>query len=159
MYILLLGGEEEVNMSHWVITEHPDSKTEDAFASGWGGRGGGREALFDCYLLLRVQWLLNLRAVEAWTPAGPPPLCLDAFHLVSVCSTQREAEKKGAARRRKKGKHRWGFSPVVSLRVRSQRSTTEEVCQVLSGADKPMYGLLHAYLLTCGQVWTQSSSL
>lgn len=36
MYILLSGGEEEVNMSHWIITEHADSKTEDAVASGWG---------------------------------------------------------------------------------------------------------------------------
>lgn len=43
--------------------------------------------------------------------------------------------------------------------VRGQRSATEEVCQVLSGAGKPMYDLLHAYLLNCGQVGTQSSSL
>lgn len=61
MYILLSGGEEEVNMSHWVIAEHADSKAEDAVASGWGVG----DALFDCYLLLRVQWLLNLRGVEA----------------------------------------------------------------------------------------------
>lgn len=49
-------------MSHCVLTEHAaDSKTEDAVAS----RVGVGDALFDCYLLLRVQWLLNLRGMEA----------------------------------------------------------------------------------------------
>lgn len=49
--------------------------------------------------LLRIQWLLNLRGVEAWTPAWPPSQ--DTFHLVSLCSTHWGAEKKRGAQRSK----------------------------------------------------------
>lgn len=83
--------------------------------------------------LLRAPWLLNLRGVEAWTPAWPPP---DTFHLVSVCGTQREAEKKRAAQRRKESIRE--TSPGLSVRGQGSEVGTEGVCQVLSGADKQM---------------------
>lgn len=75
----------------------------------------------------------------------PPPLRkrLDTFHLVSLCGTQRGSEKKRGVQRRKES--------IRELSVRGQGSKvgTEGVCQVLSGADKPMEGLLNAYLATC----------
>lgn len=57
-------GEDDVNMSHWIrlfTAPRSDSKTEDTVASGWGW-------VTHCLTvtwLLRVQWLLNLRGVEA----------------------------------------------------------------------------------------------
>lgn len=48
--------------------QRSDSKTGDSVASGWG-------RVTHCLTvswLLRTQWLLNLRGVEAWTPARPP---------------------------------------------------------------------------------------
>lgn len=118
-----------------------DSKTEDTVASGWGRVPHCLTVTW----LLRTQWLLNLRGVEAWTPAWPPlsEKRLDTFHLVSLCSTQREAEKKRRAQRRKES--------IRELSVPGQGSEvgTEGVCQVLSGADKPVEGLLNAYLATC----------
>lgn len=126
----LFSGEGGGHWGRWVITESADSKTEDVVALGWG-----RVTLcLTVTWLLSVQWLLNLRGVEAWTPAGPPPPRLDTFHLVSVCSTQRE-EKGCTAEKERKASLR--LLPSCQPGVRGQRSTTEEVCQVLSGADKP----------------------
>lgn len=48
-------------MSHWIITEHADSKIEGAVASGCGWV----VLCLTVTWLLRVQWLLNLRGVEA----------------------------------------------------------------------------------------------
>lgn len=96
--IFLLGaGEDEVNMGHWLVSHCSDSKNK----RHWRLRVGVVTRCLTVTWLLRVQWLLNLRSVEAWTPAQHPPHPPDTFHLVSVCSTQREAKKKRAAQRRK----------------------------------------------------------
>lgn len=59
--------------------------------------------LFDCYLVAKGSMAFELEKCGGMntctTPPTPHPL--DTFHLVSVCSTQREAKKKRAAQRRK----------------------------------------------------------
>lgn len=110
--------------------------------------GGGWHIVWLVASLLRAQWLLNLRGVEAWTPAWPPlRKRLDTFHLVSGCGTQRGAEKKRAERRRKESIRE--SSPRLSVWGQGSKVGMEGVCQVLSGADKPVLGLLNAYLATC----------
>lgn len=155
MYIFIVRGTITWVWGVWIRllkAQRSNSKTQDTVALGWGWMTHCLTVTW----LLRTQWLLNLRAVEAWTPAPPPSQKrLDTFHLVSLCGTQRGTEKKREVQRRKESI--WETSPRLSVQGQGSKVGTEGVCQVLSGADKAMEGLLNVYLATCGQVGTQST--
>lgn len=99
----------------------------------------------------------ELESCGGMNTCAAPPLIkrLDTFHLVSLCGTQRGAEKKREVQRRKESIRE--TSPRLSVQGQGSKVGTEGVCQVLSGADKAMEGLLNAYLATCGQVGRQST--
>lgn len=92
------------------------------------------DTLFDCYLVAKGSVAFELERCGGMNTCVAPPS--DTFHLVSVCGTQRRAEKKRAAQRRKERIRE--TSPGLSVRGRGSEVGTEGVCQVLSGADKQM---------------------
>lgn len=108
------------------------------------------DTLFDCYLVAKDSMPFELERCGGMnTCAAPTPLkkALDTFHLVSLCGTQRGARKKRAEQRRKESIRE--TSPGLSVWGQGSEVGTGGACQVLSGADKPMEGLLNAYLATC----------
>lgn len=129
-------GEHDVNVSCWIrlfTARRSDGKTEDC-----GLRVGVGDTLFDCYLVAKGSLAFELERCGGMNTCTAPPLrkCMDTFHLVSVCSTQRGPEKKRAARWRKESIQE--TSPRLSVWGQGAKITAEGVCQVLSGADKPM---------------------
>lgn len=111
---------------------------------------GVGDTLFGCYLVAKDSMAFELErcgGMNTCAPPSSPRKRLDTFHLVSLCGTQREAEKKREEERRKESIRE--MSTELSVWGQGSKVSTEGVCQVLSGADKPMEGLLNAYLATC----------
>lgn len=109
MYVFIVRGSGW----RWVRilkAQSSDSKTQDIVASGWGW-------VTHCLTvtwLLKTQRLLNLRGVEAWTPAQPPSQKTPGYlspGLTLRHSTRGREERRSAA---EKGEYSRDVSRVVS---------------------------------------------
>lgn len=107
-------------------------------------QGGGGHTLFECYLVAKDSMAFELERCGGMNTCAAPLSGYLSPRLTLQHSLRGREEKKSTA---EQGKYPKDVSHVVSpgSEVRGQNG---RVCQVLSGADKPMEVLLNAYLAT-----------
>lgn len=125
-------------------------------------QGGGRGThCLAATWLLRAQWLLNLRGVEAWTPAWPPSQKTPGYlsPRLSLRHSARGREEKSCAA--EKGKYPRDVSRVVSpgSGVKGRHGGGMSGVKWSRQANVGLVKCLPGDLLTCGQVGTQSTEL
>lgn len=151
-------GEDDVSVGHLDKALQSSGaltvKQKTLSPQGGGVRRRVGDTLFDCYLVAKDSMAFELERCGGMNTCAPSPPsekrkkqktpgylspCLTLRH-----SAREQEEKRSAA---EKGK----YPRVVSQgsEARGRHGGVWGVCQVLSGADKPVEGLLNAYLATC----------